>query len=274
MTFFSIKLRNGLDRLVSRIRSFVGFGSKLVYTSNQEVLGLVPDPQWKESQKGENWYLGNTYHFGIGQGDLLVTPIQVAIMTQAIANHGVLCQSSLLPITQQNCRDLGIKEEHLNLVLSGMLGACSQGGTAYPLFPHNSRLMLSLDASLPDTEKIDQGMIACKTGTAEFGAADERGYRQTHAWTTAIIGIDQEQLQEQVVDPVVTLTAEQIDQRKRWLELVKTHGFPDKLVMTVLVESSSDKIYSEGSTRCCSNYCSDFKMDVWSLVSITLFVTY
>lgn len=214
-----------------------GFGSKTGLQSSHEATGLVPDSKWKEMQKGEAWYLGNTYHFGIGQGDLLVTPLQVATMTQALANHGNLCQSSFLPVIQKNCRDLSISERNLNLVLSGMLSACSQGGTAYPLFPYNSRLVTILDSNLSDNEKIDRGMIACKTGTAEFGAADERGYRQTHAWTTAIVGIDQEKLS----------TSTDGAKKSQWLELVKTHGFPKKLVITVLVESSSDKIYSEGS---------------------------
>jgi len=231
----------GPTKLAEYARLF-GFGSKTGLQSTQEASGLVPDPKWKETQKGETWYLGNTYHFGIGQGDVLVTPLQVANMTQAIANHGTLCQSSLLPVTQQNCRDLSIDEKNLDLVLSGMLSACSQGGTAYPLFPYNSQLATVLDSNLSDGEKIERGMIACKTGTAEFGAADSQGYRQTHAWTTAIVGIDQEKLlnspEDEEQKPLI---------KTKWLESIKTHSFPKKIVITVLVESNSDKIYSEGS---------------------------
>lgn len=235
----------GPTKLAEYARLF-GLGSKTGLQSSHEAIGLVPDPKWKEIQKGETWYLGNTYHFGIGQGDLLVTPLQVATMTQALANHGTLCQSSFLPAIQKNCRDLSIKEENLNLVLSGMLAACSQGGTAYPLFPYNSQFANVLNTDLSDVEKIDLGMIACKTGTAEFGAADERGYRQTHAWTTAIVGINQEKLLTSI-DQNQTLSNQNTTNKSQWLELIKTYGFPKKLVITVLVESSSDKIYSEGS---------------------------
>ena len=236
----------GPTKLAEYARLF-GFGNKTGLQSTQEASGLVPDPEWKATQKGETWYLGNTYHFGIGQGDVLVTPLQIANMTQAIANHGTLCQSSLLPVTQQNCRDLSIDEKNLDLVLSGMLSACSQGGTAYPLFPYNSLLatVLDLEPSLSDGEKIDRGMIACKTGTAEFGAADARGYRQTHAWTTAIVGIDQEKMLTSLNES--SPINENSPEKKEWLALVKEHGFPEKLVITVLVESNSDKIYSEGS---------------------------
>lgn len=238
----------GPTKLAEYARLF-GFGSQTGLQSTQEASGLVPDPKWKETQKGETWYLGNTYHFGIGQGDVLVTPLQVANMTQAIANHGTLCQSSLLPVTQQNCRDLSIDEKNLNLVLSGMLSACSQGGTAYPLFPYNSQLATVLESNLSDEEKIERGMIACKTGTAEFGAADAQGYRQTHAWTTAIVGIDQEKLLNLLEEQESLINVENNNEanKARWLESIKTHGFPKKIVITVLVESSSDKIYSEGS---------------------------
>lgn len=234
----------GPTKLAEYARLF-GFGSQTGLQSNQEASGLVPDPQWKETKKGETWYLGNTYHFGIGQGDLLVTPLQIAGMTQAIANHGTLCQSSLLSMAQQSCRDLAIDEKNLEIVLSGMLSACSQGGTAYPLFPYNSGLATVLDSNLSDSEKINRGMIACKTGTAEFGAADERGYRQTHAWTTAIVGIDQEKILASFDQDLST--NENLSDKEKWLALIKEHGFPEKLVLTVLVESSSDKIYSEGS---------------------------
>ena len=234
----------GPTKLAEYARLF-GFGSQTGLQSNQEASGLVPDPKWKETTRGETWYLGNTYHFGIGQGDLLVTPLQIAGMTQAIANHGTLCRTSLLPMTQQNCRDLSVDEKNLEIVLSGMLAACSQGGTAYPLFPYNSNLATVLDTNLSDGEKINRGMIACKTGTAEFGAADARGYRQTHAWTTAIVGIDRAKILASL-DEALPVN-ESLPDKNKWLDLIKEHGFPEKLVITVLVESSSDKIYSEGS---------------------------
>lgn len=234
----------GPTKLAEYARLF-GFGNQTGLQSTQEASGLVPDPKWKEAERGEAWYLGNTYHFGIGQGDLLVTPLQIASMTQAIANHGTLCRSSLLPITQQNCRDLSVDEKNLDIVLSGMLAACSQGGTAYPLFPYNSNLSTVLDDNLSDNEKINRGMIACKTGTAEFGAADERGYLQTHAWTTAVVGVDQEKILASLDEDVPA--NEDLTDQEKWLSLVKEQGFPEKLVITVLVESSSDKIYSEGS---------------------------
>jgi penicillin-binding protein 2 len=55
-----------------------------------EVNGFVPTPEWKEREKGESWYLGDTYNISIGQGDLLVTPLWLNSYVSAIANGGTL----------------------------------------------------------------------------------------------------------------------------------------------------------------------------------------
>lgn len=193
----------GPSKLAQYARLF-GLGERTGIEAPSEGRGLVPDPAWKEQQRGEPWYLGNTYHFGIGQGDLLVTPLQMAAMTQALANGGVWCRPTLLAGQASQCRGLSLERNNLDLVLQGMVAACSRGGTAFPLFEYNERY--------PD-------LVACKTGTAEFGAADSRGFRATHAWLTAIIQLPPE-----------------------WRP-----ALPRQLVITVLVESDAQKKYREGS---------------------------
>lgn len=54
-----------------------------------EASGFIPTPKWKEETKNEPWTLGNTYHISIGQGDLLLTPIQIATYTSYFANNGI-----------------------------------------------------------------------------------------------------------------------------------------------------------------------------------------
>ena len=58
--------------------------------------GLLPDPVWKRGMKGEPWYPGDNVNMGIGQGDLLVTPLQLATMANVIANRGRFVRPSLL----------------------------------------------------------------------------------------------------------------------------------------------------------------------------------
>ena len=77
----------GVDRLTEWMRKF-GLGSKTGIDIPGESAGFVPSQEWKEKTKSERWFIGDTYNLSIGQGDLLVTPLQVASYTATIANGG------------------------------------------------------------------------------------------------------------------------------------------------------------------------------------------
>ena len=127
-----------------------------------EVKGLIPTPSWKYEIKKEQWYLGNTYHISIGQGDLAVTLAEVNVETSVIANGGKKCDFKISNHESSiNCKDLKIKSEYLSIVKEGMIGACSPGGTGYTFFDFEPK-------------------VACKTGTAETNVDGK-----THAWFTA-----------------------------------------------------------------------------------------
>lgn len=136
-----------------------------------EAKGLIPDEAWKQKNISDNWYLGDTYHLAIGQGYLLLTPLQVNFMTNVVASGGKLCRPHLLKTESgtENCYDLGLKKETLSLIKEGMKEACSAGGTGWPFFDFTV-----------NAKRIE---VACKTGTAEFGDPQNR----THAWFTMFI---------------------------------------------------------------------------------------
>lgn len=163
-----------------------GLGAKTGIDLPGEVAGLVPNPQWKEETTGERWFLGNTYHFAIGQADLLTTPLQINMMTSVIANGGKLCRPRIVDASENKvieCQDLKIKPEYLKLIAEGMKEVCSPGGTAFPFFDFK-----------PQT--------ACKTGTAEFGPL-VNGKRKTHAWFTAFAPFDSAQGKPAIVVTVL-----------------------------------------------------------------------
>ncbi len=134
-----------------------------------EARGLIPSPEWKQQVKQEPWYIGDTYHLGIGQGDLLITPLQLTVAISAIANHGTIHQPYLAATRKNNektvvlhkaqDKKLPISDSNLKIVRDGMHQAVING---------SARSLLSLP--------ID---IAGKTGTAQTGAEEE-----THAWFT------------------------------------------------------------------------------------------
>ncbi|HUW21642.1 MAG TPA: penicillin-binding protein 2 [Candidatus Bathyarchaeia archaeon] len=174
--FYQLGERLGADRLSAWAKNF-GLGQLTRIDLPGEVTGLVPNPDWKEKVRGEPWFLGNTYHFAIGQADLTVTPLQINMMTSVIAANGLLCQPGIIKqsdFKQDNCRDLKLKKATLQLIKEGMKEACSSGGTAFPLFDFRPQ-------------------VACKTGTAEFGDPKDR----THAWLTVFAPAD---------DPEIVMT--------------------------------------------------------------------
>ena len=189
--FYKVGEWVGVRRLADWGKAF-GLGKETGIDLPFESAGLVPDPEWKERVTGERWFLGNTYHFAIGQADLLTTPLQINMMTSIIANDGKLCQPIIAKNTSDgdqkgllrggmNCQDLQLKEQTLRLIKEGMKEACSPGGTAFPLFNFSAP---GLPRSLG---------VACKTGTAEFDDPNDR----THAWLTAFAPAD---------DPEIVIT--------------------------------------------------------------------
>ncbi len=218
----------GPQKLADSARMF-GFGQPTGIELGSEAKGLVPDPAWKEKTIGEPWYLGNTYHFGIGQGDLLVTPLQIFNMTTVFANEGKRCVPHIISTVEGSdekkkieCQELGYSSEYLQAVWEGMVAACSTEGTAFPFFPWN-------------TDHEGKEKVACKTGTAEFGAANEKGYRNTHGWFTMVGTLVQD---EKNTSPVSTGSA----QIKEFLD-----QYPKEVVITVLVESDEAIPFKEGS---------------------------
>lgn len=241
----------GPTALAQFARDF-GYGSLTGSILPGEKAGFVPTPEWKETSTGERWYLGNTYHFGIGQGDLLVTPLQVAQVTQALAKRGSKCLPKLVGMDVASCKDVGVSEEHLVPVLSGMIDACSTGGTAFPFFSWNTERRAA--GVTNPYEQIDAGVVACKTGTAEFGGVTTDNKRKTHGWFTMIVGTEV-LLKEQLAQPVseekmkeLPLSSlEDFYDHATWLHKVKEKGFPKTLAITVLVESDETSPYREGS---------------------------
>jgi penicillin-binding protein 2 len=85
--FYEIVRRLGVDRLSETAKKF-GLGKKVLNNFFEERSGVVPNTSWKKKYIGQNWYLGETLHSGIGQGYFQSTPIQLCLMTAQIANGG------------------------------------------------------------------------------------------------------------------------------------------------------------------------------------------
>jgi penicillin-binding protein 2 len=93
--FYDMATRMPVEHLVSFARQF-GFGKNLSFDLADASVGLMPDPIWKRGYKGEVWYPGDSINMGIGQGDVLVTPMQMAVVAATLANRGAVVRPRLL----------------------------------------------------------------------------------------------------------------------------------------------------------------------------------
>ncbi len=178
----------GIERLARWARMF-GLGEPTRVGLPGEVAGLVPTPAWKRKTLGETWVTGDTYNMAIGQGFLTVTPLQLANVTVAVANGGILYRPQLVYQVQDAngdvvrgfqpdiLRHVPVDPAYLAIVREGMRGAVERpDGTArFAGFPPGVA-------------------VAGKTGTAEYCdplpdlsdcKRNENGFLVTHAWFTA-----------------------------------------------------------------------------------------
>ena len=142
----------------------------------EESPGLIPDPDWKLKNKGAPWEVGDTLNVAIGQGDVLVTPLQIARMVAAVANNGTLDQPQLVLKIQApdaapsfefapiEAGTLPITAEQLAALQEGMHNV-----TQDPIGTARNRFR---GLRIP---------VAGKTGTAENGLP---GQLDPHAWFT------------------------------------------------------------------------------------------
>lgn len=110
--FYYVARDAGIDRLASWAHVF-GLGSPVGLELGGESVGIVPDDAWSRKVRGQPWYGGETISVGIGQGPILVTPIQLAVAYAAIANGGMLVKPYLVPGRGAAPRPTGLPPEIL-----------------------------------------------------------------------------------------------------------------------------------------------------------------
>jgi len=139
--FYGLATELGIDNMHSFLSKF-GFGDISGIDLDGEMPGLLPSQEWKESRYHQKWYAGDTVSAGIGQGYLLVTPMQLAFATAMLANDGVAYRPHLLRQLQPNGKpaqpvpdvqpafDLHLNPDDIDLVKRAMAAVTKPGGTA------------------------------------------------------------------------------------------------------------------------------------------------
>ena len=135
--FYETAKRIGIDRISEMARRF-GLGGTLGFEVPGEKPGLVPTRGWKRATTGVPWQQGETLIAGIGQGYLLTTPLQLAVMTARLANGGLAVVPRLVRSVEGQetersiAEPIGVSDKALALVREGMnLVSNSPRGTAF-----------------------------------------------------------------------------------------------------------------------------------------------
>lgn len=144
----------------------LGFSKTTSLGLPYENAGFIPSPLWRKINKFKNWYDGDTANLSIGQGDVLVTPLQVARMTAVFANGGYLVAPYIvkaidgrdISLYQEKSEELDLKKGTIDYIKEGLRGVVSD-----PSGTGNVLSGLSVSA-------------AGKTGTAQAPPG------QPHAW--------------------------------------------------------------------------------------------
>lgn len=168
----------GVDRLTRYYRDY-GLGTKPGLDLPSQAAGLVPGPAWKQKTLNQDWYVGDTYNISVGQGDLKVSPLQMADAIAAVANSGISYKPHLVTqiLDDQNRVIKAIKPEVAHKV--------PVSGDNYQVIQNAMRQVVAAPNGTGCclTEKSLPRLVAGKTGTAETG-----GYTGTalpHAWFEA-----------------------------------------------------------------------------------------
>lgn len=184
--FYKLAEKIHVDNL-SAFAQKMGIGQILGVDLDGEEAGILPTTDWKKKTLKEQWYLGDTYHYGIGQGYLLTTPLQVNAWTQIVANGGTLYVPHLLKTDNPVVKNSNVLDDKtVGLIRQGMIAACNPGGVAWPLFDYkvkNPKLKIdgkNITQVASASADFRHVVVACKTGTAQHGGEDTK----PHAWIT------------------------------------------------------------------------------------------
>lgn len=188
--FYELGLRlylknKNADELLQKYCRILGFGEPTGIDLPNEESGIIPDKTWKKEwfkndKANSVWFPGDTVNMSIGQGDVLVTPLQMAYSYMAVADRGIQHVPHILKDISEDggenlfdysvgeVRDLNLNQDYLNTIETGLYFVSKQGtaANAFSGFPMN------------------EFPVAGKTGTAEFAG------RQDYAWFTCYAPID------------------------------------------------------------------------------------
>ena len=195
--FYKLAIKMGIDRLDDYLSLF-GFGVNTTLDLPEARSGLLPSRKWKESARGLPWYPGDTVNIGIGQGDMLVTPLQLATAVTVIANRGKWVPPRMLKSGSDLIDRSTVKRlESIELIPSpvwdlviGAMGKVvhrgdqvyGENGTAWAYIGKDIEYRMAGKSGTAQVVEIKQG--------EEYEAEELDERQRKHAWFVAFAPVD------------------------------------------------------------------------------------
>jgi penicillin-binding protein 2 len=199
--FYDLASRLPIRDLVDFAGQF-GLGRNLAVDMPSASSGLLPDPVWKQGAKGLPWFPGDSVNMGIGQGDLLATPLQMAVVAATLANRGRLVQPRMLrsidtpaqndaealaPATQIAIEQIAAEDwEKMVASLEDVVHLGNQGfrrnGTAWAYIGQNIDYRIAGKSGTAQVVEISQGEEYDEETLSEFD--------RKHAWFIAFAPVE------------------------------------------------------------------------------------
>jgi len=195
--FYGLAVKLGIDRLDNYLALF-GFGVNTTLDLPEAGSGLLPTREWKEDTRGLPWYPGDTVNIGIGQGDMLVTPLQLATAVAVMANRGKWVAPRMLKsgsdlielssVARLDSIDL-IPDPVWDLVIGAMENVVHRGnqgygenGTAWAYIGQDIKYRMAGKSGTAQVVGIKQG--------EEYEAEELDERQRKHAWFVAFAPVD------------------------------------------------------------------------------------
>jgi len=196
--FYNLAVKMGIDRIHDHLTLF-GFGKNTALDLPEARSGLLPSAQWKRERRGLPWYPGDTVNIGIGQGDMLVTPLQLVTAVSLLANRGQWRAPRMLMEgdevnSRPNMKDIDLVPDFVwEAIISAMEKVVHRGNQG---FGENGTAWAYIGQDIPYR-------MAGKSGTAqvvgirqgeEYDEEELTERQRKHAWFVAFAPIEDPQI--------------------------------------------------------------------------------
>ncbi|MFU8815959.1 MAG: penicillin-binding protein 2 [Pseudomonadales bacterium] len=202
--FYDLGTRMDIDDLAAFAGQF-GLGARFAWDIPETSPGLMPNRIWKRGAKGEPWYPGDSVNIGIGQGDLLVTPLQLASVAATIASRGRIVRPRMLLASDRPLVEVdpplplpavqGPSPDDWERMVAAMEAVVHRGnlgygqsGTAWYHIGRNISYRMAGKSGTAQVVEIRQGQ--------EYDEDELDEYQRKHAWFIAFAPVE---------DPVIAL---------------------------------------------------------------------